>query len=150
LITGIPAAIARRPTEVSWLPSLGSSTSASTFLLIKVSTAPICWVMSLVGFTASKVTSLYWLAWACAFFAIAAIQPWSAAGAENPMVTGRPGAALSPPGAAAPGAGAVAAGGALLVHAVSAMPAPTPSAPVSNPRRRRPVLILTGPPSSDL
>ena len=145
----MPAFIALRATAVSCLPSLGSITITSTFLLINVSTAPICWVMSLVGFTASNVTSLYWPAWACAFFAMAAIQPWSAAGAENPMVTGRPGAAASPPGAAAPGAGAEAAGGALLVHAVSAMPAPTPSAPVSNPRRRRPVLILTGPPSSD-
>src|SRR5882757_7936757 len=144
----MPAAIARRPSAVSWLPSLGRITSASTFLLIRVSTAPICWVMSLVGFTASNVTSLYRPAWACAFFAMAAIQPWSAAGAENPMVTARPGAALSPAGGAEPAPGP-AAGAALLVHAVSAAPAPTPSAPVRNPRRRIPLVVITDPPSSD-
>ena len=65
-------------------------------MLISVSTAAICWVMSLVGFTASNVTSEYWAAWALALLAIAAIQPWSAAGAEKPMVTAGPDAVLAP------------------------------------------------------
>src|SRR4051794_8465714 len=135
----MPASIALRPIEVSWLPSLGRMTSALTFLLISVSTAAICWAMSLVGLTPSNVTSLYWPAWSWAFLAIAAIQPWSAAGAEKPMVTAAPGVALSPPVAPTlavlPAAGAVA--GALLVQAVSAAPAPRPRAPVRNPRRPR-------------
>ena len=83
------------PCDVSWLPSLGRITSASTFWLIRVSIAAICWVMSLVGFTGANVTSGYFAAWACAFAAMAAIQPWSAAGAEKPIVTGRPGSALA-------------------------------------------------------
>src|SRR6185312_230819 len=135
LITGMPAAMALRPVEVSWLPSLGSSTSALTFLLISVSTAAICWVMSLVGFTASNVTSEYWAACALALLAIAAIQPWSAAGAENPMVTAGPAAVLAPAvGAATDPAGAA---GVLLVQALSAAPAPSPSAPRSTLRRPR-------------
>src|SRR4051812_24117053 len=135
LITGMPAAIALRPVEVSWLPSLGSSTSALTFLLINVSTAAICCVMSLVGFTASNVTSEYWAACALALLAMAAIQPWSAAGAEKPMVTAGPDAVL----AAAVGAAAAPAGaaGVLLVQALSAAPAPRPSAPSSTLRRPR-------------
>ena len=135
LITGMPAAIALRPVEVSWLPSLGSSTSALTFLLINVSTAAICCVMSLVGFTASNVTSEYWAACALALLAIAAIQPWSAAGAEKPMVTAGPDAVLAPAvGAATLPAGAA---GVLLVQALSAAPAPSPSAPRSTLRLPR-------------
>src|SRR3954468_19478669 len=132
----MPACIALRPSEVSWLPSLGRMTSALTFLLISVSTAAICWAMSLVGFTGSKVTSENCPAWVWALLAMAAIQPWSAAGAEKPMVTGAPGVALSPPVAAtlAPVAGGAEAG-ALLVHAVSATPAPMPSEPSRKPRR---------------
>ena len=84
----MPACIARVPCDVSWLPSLGRITSASTFWLIRVSIAAICWVMSLVGFTGANVTSGYFAAWAWAFAAMAAIQPWSAAGAEKPIVTG--------------------------------------------------------------
>ena len=85
--------------------------------------------MSLVGFTASNVTSGYWPAWALALLAIAAIQPWSAAGAEKPMVTVGPDPALAPAlGAATFPVGAGPAG-VLLVHAVSAAPAPRPSAP---------------------
>jgi len=67
--------------------------------VISVCTAAICCAMSLVGLTGSNVTSEYCLACAAALFAMAAIQPWSAAGAENPMVTALPGAALSPPAA---------------------------------------------------
>src|SRR3954447_12071259 len=134
----MPACIALRPSEVSWLPSLGRMTSALTFLLISVSTAAICWAMSLVGLTGSKVTSENCPAWVWALLAMAAIQPWSAAGAEKPMVTGAPGAAFSPPVAATlpPLAGGAEAG-ALLVQAVSAAPAPTPSEPSRNPRRPR-------------
>ncbi len=134
----MPASIACGPIEVSWLPSLGRITSASTFWLISVSTAAICWAMSLVGLTASNVTSGYCSACACALFAMAAIQPWSAAGAEKPMVTGAPGSALPPPGAGATAGPPAPPAGSLLVQAVSAAPAPTPSAPVRNLRRRRP------------
>ncbi len=68
---------------------------------------------------------------------MAAIQPWSAAGAEKPIVTGRPGAALGARGGAALGARRRAAGGVLLVQAASAAPAPRPSAPSRKPRRPR-------------
>src|SRR5690606_4503746 len=88
--------------------------------------------------TASSVTSGYCSACACALLAIAAIQPWSAAGAENPMVTGRPGSLLAPAGAGATAGASLPPAGSLLVHAVSAAPAPTPSAPVRNLRRCRP------------
>src|SRR3954452_12402478 len=107
----MPACIALVPCAVSWLPSLGRITSALTFWLIRVSIAAICWVMSLVGFTGANVTSGYFAAWAWAFSAIAAIQPWSAAGAEKPIVTGRPGAELGPAAAPPLGAGAGAAAG---------------------------------------
>ena len=134
----MPASIACCPTRVSWLPSLGRITSASTLRLISVSTAAICWAMSLVGLTASNVTSGYCCACACALFAIAAIQPWSAAGAEKPMVTGAPGAEPPAAGAGATAGPPAGVAGSLLVHAVSAAPAPTPRAPVRNLRRCRP------------
>src|SRR3954451_9493912 len=126
----IPACIALVPCDVSWLPSLGRITSASTFWLIRESIAAICWVMSFVGFTGASVTSGYLAASAWAFAAMPAIQPWSAAGAEKPIVTGRPGAAgAAPPAVGPPAAGAAAGGGVLLVHAASAAPAPTATAP---------------------
>ena len=82
--------------------------------------------MSLVGFTASNVTSGYWPACALALLAIAAIQPWSAAGAEKPMVDrlARRGVAA---GGAGRGAGPAcrASAGVLLVQAASAAPAPS-------------------------
>src|SRR6476659_4438600 len=112
----MPAAMALRPVEVSWLPSLGSSTSALTFLLISVSTAAICWVMSLVGFTASNVTSGYWAAWALALLATAG---------PDAVLAPAVGAATDPAGAA----------GVLLVQALRAAPAPSPSAPMSTRRR---------------
>src|SRR4051794_10476526 len=130
------ASIARRPRLVSWLPSLGRMTSALTFWLISVSTAAICCATSLVGFTGAKVTSGYCSACAFALFAMAAIQPWSAAGAEKPMVTGAPGVALSP--AAAPTLAPEPLDGAsLLVQAATVAAAPTPSA-ARKPRRPRP------------
>src|SRR3954447_19859347 len=133
----MPACIALVPCAVSWLPSLGRITSASTFWLIRVSIAAICWVMSLVGFTGENVTSGNFSAADCALAAMAAIQPWSAAGAEKPMVTAFPGVAAL--GAAPPplgaGAGAAAGGGVLPVHAASAAPAPTARLPARKPLR---------------
>jgi hypothetical protein len=95
-MTGMPASMACRATWLSCWPSLGSRTSTPTFCWTSDSTAEICWLMSLVGSTGLKVTSEYCLAAAAAFFAMAAIQPWSAAGAENPIVTGVPGWSLPP------------------------------------------------------
>jgi hypothetical protein len=43
-----------------------------------------------------NVTSEYLPACALALLVIAAIQPWSAAGAENPIVTFLPGSAFLP------------------------------------------------------
>ena len=63
----------------------------STFLLISVSTWLICWLTSLVPSTASRVTSEYCPAWLLALVVMAPIQPWSACGAEKPMVTCLPG-----------------------------------------------------------
>src|SRR4051794_41968251 len=93
--------------------------------------------MSLVGFTGENVTSGNFSAAACALAAMAAIQPWSAAGAEKPMVTARPGAELGPAAGPPLGAGGGAACGVLLVHAASAAPAPTARAPERKPRRGR-------------
>ena len=130
----MPAAVALSAVAVSCLPSLGSITMTLTFLLISVSTAAICWAMSLVGLTGSNVTSSYWAAWALALLAMAAIQPWSAAGAEKPMVTCLPFAALSP---AATATFAVLASSSLelLVQAASAA---TDRAPPPRRKPRRP------------
>ena len=62
LTTGMPARIASRPTEVSCLPSFGSRTMTSTFLLISVRIAAICAVTSLVGCTDWHFTSVYFAA----------------------------------------------------------------------------------------
>src|SRR4051794_33060100 len=140
----MPACIALVPCAVSWLPSLGRITSALTFWLIRVSIAAICWVMSLVGFTGENVTSGNFSAAACALAAMAAIQPWSAAGADKPMVTARPGAELGPAAAPPLGAGGGAACGVLLVHAASAAPAPTARAPERKPRRARKRAVSVG------
>ena len=48
LMTGMPASIASIATSVSAAPSVGSSTIASTPSLMKVSTAAICAIGSLV------------------------------------------------------------------------------------------------------
>jgi hypothetical protein len=76
---------------VSAWPSNGRITSALTFWLISVSTWLICWLTSLLPSTAFSVTSSYCSACALAFVVMAAIQPWSAAGAEKPIVTSLPG-----------------------------------------------------------
>src|SRR5882757_7986613 len=140
LMTWMPAFIALRATVVSCLPSLGSITMTSAFLLISVSTAAIWAAMSLVGWTASSLTSLNFFASALALLAIAAIHPWSAAGAEKPIVTVLPGAEFAFPTAAA-----VVAGGEdfllLPVQAVSTVAAPTPAAPNSISRRPMPMVL---------
>jgi hypothetical protein len=132
----MPASIALRATAVSALPSNGRITSALTLSAIRVSTDEICRVTSFVASTGRNVTSEKTFASASAFLPIAAIQPWSACGAENPMVTFSPGAALPLPDAATwlPVA-AGAAAGSLLVHAASRVP--TPAAPPMARKRRR-------------
>src|SRR3954449_5596144 len=90
LITGMPASIACCATGVSAAPSKGSSTMASTLSLMKVSTWLIWVLTSLVPSATTRWTSLYLSAAARAAFVMPAIQPWSAAGAEKPMVTVSP------------------------------------------------------------
>ncbi len=75
-------------TSVIWAPSNGSSTMASILSLISVSTCEICWLTSLVpstmfGFDVGQRGRRSSLA----LSVIAAIQPWSAAGAEKPILT---------------------------------------------------------------
>src|SRR5437868_3471229 len=116
-------------------------TMTSTFLPISVLIPAICAATSLVACTVSSFTSLYFAASAIAFFAMAPVQPWSAAGDEKPMVTAAPGASLAPAAAgaaAAPELVAAAAFFLLPVHAVSIAPAPTPAAPIRKRRRSRP------------
>src|SRR4051794_14674947 len=136
LTTWMPAACALRAISVSALPSKGRMTSASTFLSISVWTWLICWLTSLLPSTACRVTSLCLAAWSLALVVMAAIQPWSAAGAENPRVTALPGVSPPPPAEVAED---VAADDAtlLLVQAVRAAPAPRAPAPNSRPRRPR-------------
>ena len=61
-------------------------------LPIRVDSAARCAAASSPAATAFSVTSEYVSACALALLVMAAIQPWSAAGAENPMVTALPGA----------------------------------------------------------
>src|SRR3954454_14157908 len=86
-MTGMPACMAFSATGVSAAPSKGSSTIASTLSLMKVSTWLIWVLTSLVPSATWSLTSLYFSAEALAAFVMPAIQPWSAAGAEKPMVT---------------------------------------------------------------
>ena len=78
----------------------------------------VCWLTSLVPSTALKVTSVYSPACALALVVMAAIQPWSAAGAEKPMVIALPGVSLSPPSVVGRLVVGVVAPLSLLVHAV--------------------------------
>src|SRR3954451_24236872 len=138
LTTGMPAVCALMAISVSALPSKGRMTSESTFLSISVWTWLICWLTSLLPSTACRVTSLCLAAWSLALVVMAAIQPWSAAGAEKPMVTALPGVSLPLPLDAALAEDVVADDAALLlVHAVRAAPAPRAPAPRSRPRRPR-------------
>src|SRR4051812_36284217 len=136
LTTGMPAVCALMAISVSALPSKGRMTSALTRLSISVWTWLICWLTSLLPSTACKVTSLCFAAWSLALVVMAAIQPWSAAGAEKPMVTALPGVSL-PLAAAVDADVAVDDATLLLVHAVRAAPAPRAPAPRSRPRRPR-------------
>src|SRR3954468_14473767 len=134
LTTGMPAVCALMAISVSAFPSKGRITRVSTFLSITVWNWLLCWLTSLLPSTACSVTSLCLAAWSLALVVMAAIQPWSAAGAEKPMVTALPGVPL--PLAAALAEAVVADDAALLlVHAVRAAPAPRAPAPKSRPRR---------------
>src|SRR6478609_2501249 len=134
LITGIPAFIAFSATSVIAAPSKGSRTMASTLSLMNVSTWLICRLTSLVPSATTRSTSPSASASATADLVIDPIQPWSAAGAEKPILIFSPlGAAAEPEAAAVSPAGA-AAGDVLLaavddelVQAVSAS-APTVTA----------------------
>src|SRR4051794_3316785 len=137
----MPAACALIAISVCALPSNGRMGSASTFLSMRVCTWLICWFTSLLPSTAWSVRSLYFFASLWALVVIAAIQPWSAAGAEKPMVTALPGVSLPDPVPAETLAFAAEEGAEeatlLLVQAVSAAPAPRAPAPSSRPRRPR-------------
>ena len=95
LTTGMPASIALVATSVSAAPSVGSSTIASTLSLMKVSTWLICWLGSLVPSALLSSTSEYFLASSIAELLMAASQPWSAAGPENPRTIFSPGSSLA-------------------------------------------------------
>ena len=71
---------------------------ASTPSLMNVSIWLICTLTSLVPSATRSSTSSYFSASAWAAEVIAPIQPWSAAGAEKPMVTVSPGSSLAPGG----------------------------------------------------
>ena len=111
-------------TAVRAAPSKGRMTMASTLSLMKVSTWLICRLTSLVPAATFSSTSGFSAAAFLALSVMAAIQPWSAAGAEKPMTTLSPGASL--PGAGAGGGGALAPGalsagaGVLLVQPATA------------------------------
>src|SRR5690349_24127200 len=97
LMTGMPASIADLPTDVSWAPSWGRSTIASGLLWMSDCSAAIWAGASFPASTALRVTSENLAAWAFALAVMAPIQPWSAAGAEKPIVTALPGASLLEP-----------------------------------------------------
>src|SRR4051794_40521628 len=133
----MPAGITLVPCAVSWVASLGGITSAPTLWLFRGWVAGILWGVWVVGFAGGSMACGACPAADCALAAMAAIQPWSAAGAEKPMVTAFPGVAAL--GAAPPplgaGAGAAAGGGGLPVHAASAAPAPAARLPAGKPPR---------------
>ena len=133
-MTVIPASIALMATSVSAAPSKGSMTMASTLSLMKVSIWLICRFTSLVPSATMSSTSEYVAASACAASVMAAIQPWSAAGAEKPIRTVSPGAsfavvvvsAAADPAAAVAAASLVSVDVELFVHpAMSALAATT-------------------------
>src|SRR4051794_30829514 len=96
LITVMPASIAFVATGVSAAPSNGSRTMASTFWLMNVSTWLICRFTSFVPSATINSTSEYFLASAWVALVMAPIQPWSAAGAEKPILTFLPGSSFLP------------------------------------------------------
>src|SRR3954464_15703046 len=133
-MTGMPACIALSATGVSAAPSKGSSTMASTLSLMKVSTWLIWVLTSLVPSATTRWTSLYLSAAARAAFVMPAIQPWSAAGAEKPMVTVSPRSSLELAALLAPPVEVVSSGE-LLVQPATSAAAPTRQTVVDNRRR---------------
>ena len=130
-MTVMPASMAWRATGVIAAPSKGSRTMASTPSLMKVSTWLICRLTSLVPSATCRSMSGYCSARSRTLLVMAAIQPWSAAGAEKPMVTVSPSSSLPP--SAATGAeseelsSSLAASSALPVQAVRARTATAPT-----------------------
>ena len=101
LITGMPASIALVATSVRAAPSNGSSTIASTLSLMKrLDLADLqAGVVGALGDHQLDVGVLLGLV--LGGVVIAAIQPWSAAGAEKPIVTFLPVSSWRPPPPAA-------------------------------------------------
>jgi hypothetical protein len=122
------------------LPSCGSSTITSGFSAISVRSAASWAAASTPASTVLNVTSSNDSACALALLVIAAIQPWSAAGAEKPIVTSLPAwaFALSPSPLICASFGSAS----LLVHAVSSAPAPS-AAPPNSSRRRLVEWVMT-------
>src|SRR4051794_12197533 len=135
LITGMPASIALRATGVRAAPSKGSSTIASTLSLMKVSTWLICVLTSLVPSATCRSTSSYSSAAALAALVIPAIQPWSAAGGEKPMVTVSPLSSLELAALPPPPLEEELSSGELLVQPATRVVAPTRQTVVDNRRR---------------
>jgi hypothetical protein len=110
----------------------------STLSLMNVSICEICTLTSLLLSAALRVTSSNSAACALAFLAIAAIQPWSAAGARKPMVTFGPSSAL-PPSPPLPTTALASPSSSLFpVQPVRTAPAPTAAPPSRKRRRPRP------------
>ena len=91
--------------------------------------------------TVLNVTSEYAAACALALLVMAAIQPWSAAGAEKPMVTFLPGSAFGLP-ASAPLVCAVVGAVSLLVHAGEQRAGAERRAAEQQPAARQVVTVL--------
>src|SRR4051812_8916283 len=132
----MPACIALSATGVRAAPSKGSSTIASTLSLMNVSTWLIWVLTSLVPSATFRSTSGYFSASALAALVMPDIQPWSAAGAEKPMVTVSPVsslelAALFPPLLLEEELSS----GELLVQPATSAVAPTRQTVVDNRRR---------------
>src|SRR5689334_9611732 len=108
-------------------------TMASGFCWISDWIAAIWAGASLPGSTATSLTSLYLLACALALLVIAAIQPWSAAGAVKPIVTFLPVSALLPPDTLVWPLLSLELS--LDVQPASMTPAPSADPPSRNPRR---------------
>src|SRR5688572_13310011 len=124
-------------------PSNGSSTMASTSSLMNVSTWLICRLTSLVPSAIWRSMSGYCSSRSRTLLVMAAIQPWSAAGAEKAMVTVSPSSSLLPAaaaGAASPSSSS-AASWALPVHADRASAATAPATRPVTRRLRRVVVV---------
>src|ERR1700753_2583803 len=125
----MPAFMASRPAESSSLPSCGSITITVGFCATRVEMAARWAAASAPASTDFSSTSEYAAACALALLVIAAIQPWSAAGAEKPMVTFSPDAALGLALASVLVFTCAVLSGSLLVQAVRRARAPTAAPP---------------------